>query len=113
MKQILVCSIHLLKFIGERYNLAPNADRKSEHPDLEVCALFPCLATGTPHAATTNAAAVEILNVPSPSPPVPAVSIDPLGVAIFKDYLLTTSTASVISSTVSPLYLRAVKNADI
>ena len=36
--------------------------------------------------SATNAVAVEILNVPSPSPPIPAVSIDPLGVTIFKDF---------------------------
>jgi len=36
---------------------------------------LPCLATGTPAAATTNDTAVEILSVPSPSPPVPQRSI--------------------------------------
>ena len=35
---------------------------------------LPCLATFTPHAATTRAAAEEILNVPDRSPPVPQVS---------------------------------------
>ncbi len=38
---------------------------------------LPCLATGTPQAATTNEATVEMLNVPAPSPPVPQVSTAP------------------------------------
>ena len=43
---------------------------------------LPCLATGTPHAATTKETAVEILSVPSPSPPVPHRSIALGGAAI-------------------------------
>ena len=35
----------------------------SELPEAEVTARLPCFATGTPDAATTNAAAVEMLNV--------------------------------------------------
>src|SRR5262249_55580824 len=38
---------------------------------------LPCLATGTPHAATTKEATVEMLKVPEPSPPVPQVSTAP------------------------------------
>ena len=38
-----------------------------------------------PHAATTSAAAVETLNVPAPSPPVPQVSIAPAGRAGTRD----------------------------
>ena len=38
---------------------------------------LPCLATGTPAAATTKAAVVETLKVPEPSPPVPQVSTAP------------------------------------
>ena len=37
---------------------------------------------GTPQAATTNAAAVEILKVPAASPPVPQVSIASSGALI-------------------------------
>ena len=48
-------------------------------PAFDVIARLPCLATGTPVAATTSAAAVEMLNVPLPSPPVPTTSIVPSG----------------------------------
>ena len=42
----------------------PSASRTSAEPQAEVMARFPCLATGTPAAATTSAAAVEMLKVP-------------------------------------------------
>ena len=48
-------------------------------PAFEVIARLPCLATGTPAAAATSAAVVEMLNVPLPSPPVPTTSIAPSG----------------------------------
>src|SRR5690349_23429722 len=44
--------------------------------DAEETALLPCLATAAPAAAATSAAAVEMLIVAWPSPPVPAVSTD-------------------------------------
>ena len=44
-------------------------------PAAEETARLPCLATGTPAPATTNAVVVEMLNVCSPSPPVPHVSM--------------------------------------
>ena len=53
----------------------PSASSTSALPDRLETLRLPCLATGTPHAATTIAAAVETLSVPSPSPPVPQVSI--------------------------------------
>ena len=43
--------------------------------DAEETARLPCLATGTPAPATTNAVVVEMLKVCSPSPPVPQVSM--------------------------------------
>ena len=52
----------------------PSAARMSAEPDLDDKARLPCLATGTPQAATTSAAAVETLKVPDASPPVPQVS---------------------------------------
>ena len=53
----------------------PSACRRSALPQRLDMARLPCLATGTPAPATTNAAVVEILNVWEPSPPVPHVSI--------------------------------------
>jgi hypothetical protein len=52
----------------------PSASSTSAEPLRELAARFPCLATRAPAAAATIAAAVEILNVPDPSPPVPHVS---------------------------------------
>ena len=57
----------------------PSASSTSAEPDFDVIARLPCLATGTPAAATTSAAVVEMLNVPEPSPPVPTTSIVPVG----------------------------------
>ena len=51
----------------------------SELPDSDDTARLPCLAMGTPAAAATIAVAVEMLNVPCTSPPVPQVSIVPGG----------------------------------
>ena len=53
----------------------PRAASASADPVRLVTARLPCLATGTPAAATTSAAAVLMLNVPEPSPPVPQVSM--------------------------------------
>ena len=71
---------------------------------------LPCLATGTPAAAVTMAAAVEILKVFEPSPPVPQVSISPerrvrMGVIFFR----MAEAAPATSSTVSPFSCKAVK----
>ena len=52
----------------------PKCSRTSAEPVLLETARLPCFATGRPAAATTIAVAVEILNVPEPSPPVPQVS---------------------------------------
>ncbi len=52
-----------------------NASSTSALPHLLEALRLPCFATGTPPAAKTIAAAVEILNVPLWSPPVPHTSI--------------------------------------
>ena len=59
--------------------LTPSAVRMSAEPDFDEKLRLPCLATGTPQPATTSAAAVEMLKVPAPSPPVPTVSMAPGG----------------------------------
>ena len=53
----------------------PRAASTSAEPLRLVMPRLPCLATGTPAAAATRAAAVEMLKVCEPSPPVPQVSI--------------------------------------
>ncbi len=54
--------------------LTPSASKTSADPQRLDTDRLPCLATGTPHAASTIAAAEEMLNVPERSPPVPHVS---------------------------------------
>jgi len=53
----------------------------SAEPLRELTARFPCFATRAPAAAATIAAAVEMLNVFEPSPPVPHVSTMFAGIA--------------------------------
>jgi len=82
--------------------VTPNAAMTSELPDAEVTARFPCLATGTPAAATTRAAAVEMLKVECTSPPVPQVSTVPSGAGTASTRFRIARTKPVSSSTVSP-----------
>ena len=56
---------------GSRSTRAPRASSKSALPQRLVTARFPCFATLTPAAATTNIAIVETLNVVNRAPPVP------------------------------------------
>ena len=75
---------------------------------------FPCLATGTPAAAVTSAAAVLMLKVSAPSPPVPQVSISPsrderMGVMFRR----MAAAAPATSSAVSPLSLNPVSSRPI
>ena len=74
---------------------------------------MPCLATGTPQPATTNALAVEMLKLPEESPPVPQVSIVPGGASIATAFARMIRAAPVISSTVSPRTLSAIRKAPI
>ena len=60
----------------------PSASSVSAAPAFDEAARLPCLATGTPQAATTMATAVETLSVWWPSPPVPQTSIALAGAAI-------------------------------
>ena len=91
----------------------PSAASTSELPDLDDAARLPCLATGTPQAATTMAAPVDTLNVPEASPPVPQVSIVPAGASTRTALARMTVAAPVISSTVSPRTRRPIRKAPI
>ena len=61
-------------FSGDISILTPKASRTSADPHLLLAALLPCFATGTPAAAITIDAVVEILNELEPSLPVPTIS---------------------------------------
>src|SRR5215510_603374 len=104
MKQIPISFKDLSETVGIAETLTPRALRTSALPDLLLAARLPCLATGRPAPAITNAAAVEMLKVLARLDPVPAVSI--------KHWCLQRtrtacerkpSTIPVNSSTVSPL----------
>ena len=59
---------------GAAARFTPSCSNTSALPQRLETDRLPCLATLTPHAATTIAAADEMLNVPARSPPVPQVS---------------------------------------
>ena len=71
---IPICSIILACVSGPTDRFTPSAERTSAEPHVLLTLRFPCLTTGIPAPAATNAAAVLILNVCVPSPPVPQVS---------------------------------------
>ena len=85
----------------------PRASSTSAEPQAEVMARLPCLATGTPAAATTKAAAVEMLKVLLPSPPVPQVSTAPAGASTRSTRSRIAAAKPASSSTVSPRIRRA------
>ncbi len=89
----------------------PSASRTSADPDRDVIARLPCLATGTPAAATMTAAVVEMLNVPEPSPPVPTMSIAPAGASTRRTRSRIALANPVSSSTVSPRIRSATSSA--
>ena len=68
-------SMHCATLAGLRSRLTPRVSTTSADPQRLETERFPCLATLSPAPATTNAVAVETLNVPDASPPVPAVSM--------------------------------------
>ena len=59
----------------------------------------------------TIATAVEILNVPAPSPPVPHVSMAPGGASTFNALARMIRAAPVNSAIVSPRTLKPIRNA--
>jgi hypothetical protein len=64
---------------------------------------LPCFKTGTPAAAVTIEAMLEMFTVPSKSPPVPTMSTASEPVSSFKALLNMASTNPDSSSTLSPL----------
>ena len=59
---------------GSTSSGSPSSAMTSAAPVLEDTARLPCLATATPIEAATRPAPVEMLIVPTPSPPVPTTS---------------------------------------
>ena len=89
---------------------APSASSRSAEPDRLVADRLPCLATAQPAPAAIRAAVVETLNVGRP-PPVPAVSSRSGRRALTDSARARIVRARpAISSTVSPLVRRAIRN---
>ena len=92
---------------GPRSITTPRASRTSAEPAFDEAARPPCLHTGTPAPATTNAAIVDTLMVPLRSPPVPQVSTRrsaKVGATTTRSEAASmAATKPVISDTVSPL----------
>ncbi|MMZ60154.1 hypothetical protein D1872_222290 [compost metagenome] len=110
MKQRFVSVRQRVAASGVLVIVTPSASSTSALPLLLDTARLPCLATRTPPAAATSAAAVEMLNVPPPSPPVPHVSSSPSPhISSRIAFSRIVSTNPTISSTVSPFIRRAVK----
>ena len=91
----------------------PSSSSTSAAPDLEDTERLPCFAIGTPPAAATNAAVVEMLNEPTSSPPVPTISMTaPFG-SMCAPFSRMTSAQAVISVMVSPFIRSAVSRVAI
>src|SRR5574341_1809217 len=124
-KPIPTSSTHRATCCGVRSRLTPSVSTTSAEPQSDETERFPCLATRSPEPATTKAVAVETLNVPAASPPVPAVSISmsrsvpvrpatsSTRVRIRTAFWRITCAKPISSSTVSPFIRSAVRNAAI
>ena len=94
-----------------KFKSIPKLVRTSELPVLLVTLLLPCLATVSPKLASTKAEVVEILKLFERSPPVPQLSIaDPVKFGTSFALSISTFAIAVISSSVSPLMLKATIN---
>ena len=101
--------------LGLKIHFDPERFQNIRAAALRSGARLPCLATGTPAAATTSATLVEILNVFRRSPPVPQTSrismrelFSSMGGWI--DNSRNADAKAAISSGVSPFCAKAVRN---
>ena len=113
MKPMPTSSMHRFTEAGLSSSFTPFASSMSALPTVLEAARLPCFATFTPQAAVTTAAAVEMLNVPIPSPPVPTTSTTSPPVSTCSAFSRMTSAMPLISSTVSPFMRSATRNAAI
>ena len=111
MKPTPASSMHRATALGSRTIVTPSASRTSAEPLLLVIPRFPCLATGTPAPAVMNAAAVETLKLPLPSPPVPHVSTTGKSVGTLRTFSRIVRAMPATSSAVSPFMRSAVTKA--
>ena len=100
-------SMHRATPSGCRSILTPSFSSTSAEPHSDEAARLPCLATRAPQAAATIADRVEMLNVASPSPPVPQVSSRAPSTAMGVATARAARAKPVSSSGVSPFMRRA------
>ena len=115
MNPIPTLSMARCTMLGGELRLTPTASSTSALPHLLVTDRLPCLAIVTPDPAATRADVVLTLNVLSWSPPVPHVStLLPLTFGVIRTaFSRMTIAKAVISWTVSPFILSAVRKAPI
>ena len=104
-------SMHRATPSGPSAMFTPSSSSTSALPVEPDAARFPCLATFTPAPAATSPTVVEMLKVWDASPPVPHVSTSGPSTSTESPLLRITPAMPVISSSVSPLTRRAVRNA--
>ena len=96
---------------GARSILTPSAFMTSALPEALLTPRLPCLATLAPAPQATSAEAVEMLNVPLRSPPVPQVSMTSVAfVGMRVTFSRMTSAHPATSSGVSPFRRNATRN---
>ena len=110
MKPIPASLTHRSTPSGPSKMFTPRASKTSALPVEPDMARLPCLATCTPAPATTNAAAVEMLNHSLPLPPVPHVSTVSTPGLTCRETSRITDAMPAISSGVSPFMRSAVTN---
>ena len=98
---------------GLASTLTPSSVRTSDAPERDETRRLPCFATFSPAPAATMDDAVDTLNVPWLSPPVPTMSTAPAGAVMRFILARIIWAAPVISSTVSPRTRSAMRNAPI
>ena len=100
---------------GESSIATPSDSSTSALPHFEVNERLPCLATRTPPAAATMAAAVEMLKVETVPPPVPQVStsVERSSARTGIMAACSASTPPAISEGASPLVWRAARRAPV
>ena len=95
---------------GLRSKDTPATSKRSALPLFLVALRFPCFATFAPQELATNAAVVDTLKIPYPTPPVPQVSTRCFVLTdTFVDSDRITSADPITSSIDSPLELRENK----
>ena len=104
------CSTDAATASGGRSIATPRASSTSAAPLADDAARLPCLTTGTPAAATTTAAIVEMLTVRAWSPPVPTTSTAGRATVTRRACRSIAAASPATSSAASPLARRATRN---